>query len=377
MQNQLLKKYRLLISGGGTGGHVFPAIAIADAIAATGLDIEFLFVGAEGKLEMEKVPKAGYRIAGLPVMGFPRKPSFKIITFFVRLLYSMRKAGKILKEFQPHCVVGVGGYASGPVLRLATRRKIPTLIQEQNSYAGLTNRLLSSKVDRICVAYEGMAKYFPAHKIIITGNPVRKDIMEIKNKNPEAYRLFNLDQSRKIILVLGGSLGAETINASILEGIPSFGNNYQLLWQCGKMYYEYLKHKIDQNQYPYVFLLPFIERMDLAYSCADLIISRAGAITISELELVGKPCILVPSPNVAEDHQTKNAEALVAKQAAWMVKDSEAKLELIDKTLTLLKDEAECNRLSVNLRSMSIPNSADKIAAEVIDLMKLKGNGSN
>jgi len=370
-------KYKLLISGGGTGGHVFPAIAIADAIRAAHDDMEFLFVGAEGKLEMEKVPKAGYKIAGLPVMGFPRKISLKTITFFVHLLRSMLKAGKILREFKPHCVVGVGGYASGPVLRLAIRLKIPTLIQEQNSYAGMTNRMLSSKVDRICVAYEGMDKYFPSQKIVITGNPVRRDIMEIKNKNPQAYKLFGLDPSKKIILVLGGSLGAGTINSSILAGIDKLDSNCQLLWQCGKMYYDNLKLNLEQIEYPSVFLLPFIERMDLAYSCADLIISRAGAITISELELVGKPCILVPSPNVAEDHQTKNALALVSKQAAWIVRDIDCQVELMGKALTLLKDEAECSRISANLKKMEIPNSAEKIAAEVIDLMKLNGNGSN
>jgi UDP-N-acetylglucosamine--N-acetylmuramyl-(pentapeptide) pyrophosphoryl-undecaprenol N-acetylglucosamine transferase len=376
MQNQSSKRYRLLISGGGTGGHVFPAIAIADAIKATEIDIDFLFVGAEGKLEMDKVPKAGYQIVGLPVMGFPRKPSLKIFEFFVRLLNSMLKAGKILKEFKPQCVVGVGGYASGPVLRLATRRKIPTLIQEQNSYAGVTNRLLASRVNRICVAYEGMDKYFPAWKIIITGNPVRRDILQIKNKNPEAFQLLKLDPGKKTILVLGGSLGAGTINSSILEGIDKLDGNCQLLWQCGKMYYESLRNAIDPAKYTNVFLLAFIDRMDLAYSAADLIISRAGAITISELELIGKPCVLVPSPNVAEDHQTKNAMALVSKQAAWIVKDADAHLELMNKALALLNDEAECSRISENLKKMGIPNAAEKIAAEVIDLMKHPGNGS-
>jgi UDP-N-acetylglucosamine--N-acetylmuramyl-(pentapeptide) pyrophosphoryl-undecaprenol N-acetylglucosamine transferase len=260
---------------------------------------------------------------------------------------------------------------------MATRRKIPTLIQEQNSYAGVTNKLLSSKVNRICVAYEGMDKYFPAYKIIFTGNPVRKDILQVINKNPEAYHLLGLDPDKKIILVLGGSLGAGTINSSILGGIDKIERNCQILWQCGKMYYENLRLAIDPVKYANVFLMPFIERMDLAYSAADLIISRAGAITISELELVGKPCILVPSPNVAEDHQTKNAMALVSKQAAWIVKDADAHLELMDKAITLLKDEAECSRKSANLRRMGIPNSAEKIAVEVIGLMKLLENGSN
>jgi len=366
-----------LISGGGTGGHVFPAIAIADAIKATGIDVDFLFVGASGKLEMEKVPKAGYEIEGLPVMGFPRKHALLVFKFFFRLLNSMLKAGKILKKFKPHCVVGVGGYASGPVLRIAARRKIPTLIQEQNSYAGVTNKLLASKVNRICVAYEEMDKYFPANKIIITGNPVRKDILKIINKNPEAYTLFGLDPAKKTFLVLGGSLGAGTINSSILESIGRIHDNYQLLWQCGKTYYEKLKLSVNFEKHTNVILMPFIERMDLAYAAADLIISRAGAITISELQLIGKPCILVPSPNVAEDHQTKNAMALVSKQAAWMVKDADAQMELMDKAFTLIEDEAECHRVSVNLKGMGIPNSAEKIAAEVIGLMKLKEYGSS
>jgi UDP-N-acetylglucosamine--N-acetylmuramyl-(pentapeptide) pyrophosphoryl-undecaprenol N-acetylglucosamine transferase len=377
MQNQLSKKYRLLVSGGGTGGHVFPAIAIADAVKATGIETDFLFVGAEGKLEMEKVPLAGYRIVGLPVIGFPRKPSIRIFKFFIRLITSMMKAGKILNEFKPHCVVGVGGYASGPVLRSATRMKIPTLIQEQNSYAGITNKLLAPRVNRICVAYEGMGKYFPTQKIIITGNPVRKDIQQLVNKNPEAFRIFNLDPAKKIIVVLGGSLGAGTINSSILNAIGNLDSSCQLLWQCGKMYYERLRTAIDQAKYTNVFLWSFIERMEMAYSVADVIISRAGAITISELQLIGKPCILVPSPNVAEDHQTKNAMALVSKHAAWMVKDADAHLDLMNKALTLLNDEAECSRLSANLRLMAIPNSAEKIAAEIIDLMKHQGNGSN
>jgi UDP-N-acetylglucosamine--N-acetylmuramyl-(pentapeptide) pyrophosphoryl-undecaprenol N-acetylglucosamine transferase len=377
MQNQLSKKYRLLISGGGTGGHVFPAIAIADAVKATGIGVDFLFVGAVGKLEMEKVPKAGYQIIGLPVMGLPRKISLRIFKFFILLVRSMLKARSILKEFKPHCVVGVGGYASGPVLRVASRHRIPTLIQEQNSFAGVTNRMLASRVNRICVAYEGMDKYFPAPKIIITGNPVRNDIMHLKNKNPEAFQFFSLDSSKKIILVLGGSLGAGTINSSILEKIDSLDSDYQMLWQCGKMYYESLRSKLEQAKYANVFLYAFIERMDLAYSAADLIISRAGAITISELELVGKPCILVPSPNVAEDHQTKNAMALVSRQAAWIVRDNDANKELMNKALVLLNNADECSRLSANLRLMAVPNSAEKIATEIIELMKLRGNGSN
>jgi len=377
MQNQSSKKFRLLISGGGTGGHVFPAIAIADAMKASGIDVDILFVGAIGKLEMEKVPIAGYRIEGLPVMGFPRKISFRIFKFLISLLRSMLRASKIVREFNPHCVVGVGGYASGPVLRIASRKGIPCLIQEQNSYAGLTNKLLASKVNRICVAYDGMGKYFPAEKIILTGNPVRKDILRIEKKNAEDCKLFRLDYSKQTILVLGGSLGAGTINSSILNGLGKIGRDYQVLWQCGKTQYDNLKNSLDAKKYPNVILMPFIERMSAAYSCADIIISRAGAITISELALVGKPCILVPSPNVAEDHQTKNALALVSKQAAIMVKDSDARQELINKALDLLKDDKECRRVSENIRNMGIPDSADKIAAEIIGLMKSRENGSN
>ena len=377
MQNQSLKKYRLLISGGGTGGHVFPAIAIADAVKASGMDVDFLFVGADGKLEMEKVPNAGYRIVGLPVMGFPRKISFRVFKFFVSLIRSMLKANKIVKEFKPHCVVGVGGYASGPVLRIATRKGIPALIQEQNSYAGVTNKLLAAKVNRICVAYDGMGKYFPVEKIIMTGNPVRKDILRIEKKNVEDCKIFGLDYAKKTILVLGGSLGAGTINSSILAGLEKIGSNYQVLWQCGKTHYSKLLASIDAAKYPNIVLRPFIERMNIAYSCADIIISRAGAITISELELVGKPCILVPSPNVAEDHQTKNALALVSKHAALMVKDADAANELLNTAFSLLKDEGECRHISENLRNMGIPDSADKIATEVISLMKSRENGSN
>ena len=245
MQNQSSKKYRLLISGGGTGGHVFPAIAIADAIKASGINVEFLFVGAIGKLEMEKVPQAGYRIEGLPVIGFPRKISFRIFKFIISLIRSMLKAGRILREFKPDCVVGVGGYASGPVLRIATRKGIPALLQEQNSYAGVTNKLLAARVSRICVAYEGMGKYFPAEKIIMTGNPVRKDILQIEKKNAEGCKSFGLDYSRKTILVLGGSLGAGTINSSILAGIDKIEANCQVLWQCGKTHYSNLLASFD------------------------------------------------------------------------------------------------------------------------------------
>jgi UDP-N-acetylglucosamine--N-acetylmuramyl-(pentapeptide) pyrophosphoryl-undecaprenol N-acetylglucosamine transferase len=363
---------RIIITGGGTGGHVFPAIAIADALKAKLREVELLFVGARDRLEMEKVPEAGYRITGLPVKGFIRKISLRNVHVLINLLISLRLSGKILKQFRPDVVVGVGGYASGPVLSLAARKGIPTLIQEQNSYAGITNRILSRKVDRICVAYDNMERYFPQQKLILTGNPVRQEIQSLASadKKVEALKYFGMDRSKKILLVLGGSLGARTINHSVMTKLDQLlQKEIQLLWQCGKSYYTTLSGFIKTAGHPGIILLDFISRMDLAYAAADLIISRAGALTVSELCLVGKPVILVPSPNVAEDHQTKNALALVSKNAAVHISDQEAEEQMIPAALDILNDNLKAAELSENIRELAIKDSAGKIAEEIIRLI--------
>lgn len=363
------KNKNIIISGGGTGGHIFPAISIANAIKEIEPETNILFVGALGKIEMEKVPAAGYEIIGLPVAGLQRKLTVKNVSFIFKLMSSLRKSKKIIKDFNPHVVVGVGGYASGPVLRSANRKGIPTLIQEQNSYAGITNKLLAKKAQKICVAYEGMEKYFPEEKIILTGNPVRQDLLrKIENKD-EALKHFELEQNKKTILVIGGSLGARTINQSVIKDIEKIGNSdFQLLWQTGKYYYDDAKKVAEDSKFKNIQVLDFIKRMDYAYAAADVIISRAGAGTISELCLVGKPVILVPSPNVAEDHQTKNAMALVNKNAAIMIKDIEAKEKLIATTLELINDEKLIKVLSENIKKMALHDSAKIIAEEVLKL---------
>jgi len=367
------KNKKIIISGGGTGGHVFPAISIANAIKEIEPGSSILFVGALGKIEMEKVPAAGYEIIGLPVAGLQRKLTLKNISFIFKLIKSLRKSKKIIKEFKPDVVVGVGGYASGPILRKANQKGIPTLIQEQNSYAGITNKLLAKKAAKICVAYEGMEKYFPKDKIILTGNPVRQDLLDqIENKS-EALKHFNLEEKKKTILVIGGSLGARTVNQSVIKDIDKIGNTeFQLLWQTGRYYYEDAKKVTEDSAFKNIKVLDFIKRMDFAYASADIIISRAGAGTISELCLVGKPVILVPSPNVAEDHQTKNAMALVNKNAAIMVKDIEAKEKLIPEALNLMNDEKKIEVLSANIEGMALRDSAKIIAKEVL---KLVSNG--
>lgn len=363
------KNKNIIISGGGTGGHIFPAISIANAIKEIKPDTNILFVGALGKIEMEKVPAAGYEIIGLPVAGLQRRVTFKNVSFLFKLISSLIQSRKIIKQFKPDVVVGVGGYASGPVLRIANQKGIPTLIQEQNSYAGITNKLLAKKAKKICVAYEGMEKYFPKNKILLTGNPVRQDLLDKIGNKDEAINYFNLDRNKKTILVVGGSLGARTINQSIIHDLSKIGNsNYQILWQTGKYYYNDAKKTTEETNYKNVKVLDFITRMDLAYSVADIIISRAGAGTISELCLVGKPVILVPSPNVAEDHQTKNAMALVTKDAAKMIKDSEAKEKLVGTALTLLESEIELKNLSENINRMALRDSARIIAEEVLKL---------
>lgn len=365
-------KYKIIISGGGTGGHVFPAIAIADALSKMLPGIEILFIGALGRLEMEKVPAAGYKIIGLPVSGFIRKLSAGNIKVVLNLLKSLRQSGRIIKEFRPDAVVGVGGYASGPVLWVAGNKNIPVLIQEQNSYAGVTNKLLGGKAKRICVAYPEMDKYFEASKIVYTGNPVRAALFTKAPEKEKALRFFGLDSNKKTILIIGGSLGARTINNSILESLADFaGNNEtQLLWQTGKFYYKNILEQSKEKETKNIKIFDFIGRMDMAYAAADIIVSRAGAGTISELALVGKPVILVPSPNVAEDHQTKNARALVKENAALLVADNEASAKLTKSIFKLLTDDTRKHELAVNIKKMAVHNSAEKIAEEVLKLIK-------
>ncbi|TFH27030.1 MAG: undecaprenyldiphospho-muramoylpentapeptide beta-N-acetylglucosaminyltransferase [Bacteroidia bacterium] len=367
------RPYRILIGGGGTGGHVFPAIAIADELRVRDPETEFLFVGALGKLEMEKVPEAGYPIEGLPVAGFQRRVSVKNLTFFYKLLVSMILSRRIVRRFHPDVAVGVGGYASGPILKAAARKGIPILIQEQNSYAGVTNRLLARSARVICVAYEKMDRYFPAEKLVITGNPVRQQVVNLK-AGPELIRSeFNLEKGKRICLMVGGSLGARTLNRSFLTGLNKLDReDLQVLWQCGRYYHDEVEKKVSASGLKNVRVLPFINRMDLAYQAADIIISRAGAISISELCLVGKPVILVPSPNVAGDHQTHNAEALVEKSAALMVSDSEAEEHLVDLMLGLMGDDKLKEELCTNIKQLGIPDASQRISAEVLKILEEK-----
>ena len=366
------KNIRIIISGGGTGGHVFPAISIANALKRIEPSVDILFVGAEGRIEMQKVPEAGYKIEGLPVAGFVRRISLKNISVAMKLLRSLRRAGKILRSFSPDVVVGVGGYASGPVLKQAQKMNIPTLIQEQNSYAGVTNKLLAASAMKICVAYEGMEKYFPADKIIRTGNPVRHSFDNLDSLREEAFRFFNLEPGKPVLLILGGSGGAGTINNSIGGGIRRLEEKgIQVLWQTGSHYFDRMNEIVMEAGTGNVRVMGFINRMDLAYAAADIIISRAGAGTISELTLVGKPAILVPSPNVAEDHQTHNATALTAKNAAVLVKDSEAASLLVDSAVNLISDTGRCAELSSNIKKLS-DRDADVLIAK--EILKLTGN---
>lgn len=364
---------RVLISGGGTGGHVFPAIAIADAIRKKNPGAQILFVGARGKLEMEKVPKAGYQIEGLWISGLQRKLTLKNALVPFKLAASLFKAWRIVRTFRPDAAVGVGGYASGPTLEMACRLGVPALIQEQNSFAGVTNRLLGSKVSRICVAYEGMERYFPAGKIVLTGNPVRDAIRNSQATREEGIEYFGLEPSRKTILVFGGSLGARTLNEAMAAQTELLKSNpgVQVIWQSGSLYIDRFR-ECDTAKLDNVRIMPFIDRMDLAYAAADVIVGRAGALTISELCLVGKPVVLIPSPNVAEDHQTKNALSLVEKEAAIMVKDDEAGEWIIRKPLEILDTPALAGSLGKNILLMARPHAAEDIADEVINLKKRK-----
>jgi len=365
--------YRVLIGGGGTGGHVFPAIAIADALKQMDPGMEFLFVGALGRLEMEKVPEAGYAIEGLPVAGFQRRLTVKNVAFFYKLLVSMIRSRRIVRHFNPDVAVGVGGYASGPILKAAGRKQVPVLLQEQNSYAGVTNRLLARSACTICVAYEHMDRYFPAERIVLTGNPVRRNLLELTGDRKKGLEEFNLDDGKKVCLVVGGSLGARTLNQSISEGLDKLDrNDLQVLWQCGKYYQEESEESVRRSGLKNIRVLPFISKMERAYAVADIIISRAGAITISELCLIGKPVILVPSPNVAEDHQTRNAEALVSRNAALMVPDHQARELLVDQMMKLMENIELRKKLSTNIKQLGIPDASERIAAEVKKILYQK-----
>lgn len=364
-----LQQLRVIISGGGTGGHIFPAIAIANALKELRPDTEILFVGAQGKMEMEKVPAAGYKIEGLWISGLQRKLTLTNLLFPMKVLSSMLKSLQIIRNFRPNVVVGVGGFASGPLLRAALSKNIPALIQEQNSYPGITNKILAPKVNTICVAYDGLEKYFPKHKIILTGNPVRKDIKNLEGKNARGLEHFQLENNQPCILIIGGSLGARTINEAIHENLSFFINNrIQLIWQTGKAYFETAQKAVQNLSYKGIKVFDFIQKMDYAYSAADIVISRAGASSVSELAIVGKPCVLIPSPNVAEDHQTKNAMALVNKNAAILVKDAEAKNDLTNKINWLLQNPMEMQKLSVNISKLALANADIEIATEVIKL---------
>ncbi len=364
-------KFKIIISGGGTGGHVFPAIAVADAIKKMVQTPEILFVGAKGKMEMEKVPKAGYQILGLNISGIQRKLTYKNLFVIFKLIGSIRKAKKIIKEFDPDVVVGFGGYASGPTLRVATKKKIPTVIQEQNSFPGLTNRLLAKKVDKICVAYDNMDRFFPKSKIYLTGNPVRKDIANITADKKEAEKYFKLDEDKKTLLILGGSLGAKTINNSVKENIETFLNNgIQIIWQTGKLYFDDIQEYVKTiNKKENIKLFAFIDRMDMAYAACDMVVSRSGAISVSEICITKKPAIFIPSPNVAEDHQTKNAMALVNHKAAIMIKDSEAPEKLGEEVINTIFDDEKTYRLKKKIAEFSVKDSAEKIASVILSLV--------
>lgn len=362
------KTYKVLVSGGGTGGHIFPALSIANALKRRNNNTEILFVGAEGRMEMERVPAAGYEIVGLPVCGFDRRRLWRNIKVLFKLWKSMRRAQKVLRDFQPDIAVGVGGYASGPMLKEAQKKGIPTLLQEQNSYAGVTNKLLAKKANAICVAYEEMERFFPADKIILTGNPVRANILNCELTQQQAKEQLGFDPSRKLVLVVGGSLGARTINDSVaiaLDQIISTGA--QVMWQTGKIYAQECS-QIAQGKNG-VIATAFISDMNVAYRAADLVVSRAGAGTISELQLLGMPVLLVPSPNVAEDHQRKNAQALVDKNAAVMLLDADCRSKLSHEVIALLDDDARREELSRNIKKMALVDADEKIVNKIYELL--------
>ncbi len=364
-----MKALKVILSGGGTGGHIFPAIAIANEIKKLVPGADILFVGALGKMEMEKVPNAGYKIIGIPIAGIQRKFTLANLKLPFLIVRSMVQTRRIVRDFQPNVAIGTGGYASGPLLKAAGNRGIPTLLHESNSYAGITNKILSKRANRICVAYEGMEQFFPKEKIMLTGNPVRQDIAGIENKREEAFSFFQLNKHQKTILVIGGSLGAKGINEAIGAGLQQLADqNIQLLWQTGKPYFETARSQAAPFAEKNIKALDFITRMDLAYALADIVISRAGAGAISELCIVRKPSILVPLPTAAEDHQTKNAMALASRHAALLVKDSDARTNLLNTAIDLLADTTKQASLAENMGQMAFHDSANVIAREVLKL---------
>ena len=361
------QQLNVLVSGGGTGGHIFPALSIANEVQRRHPEARILFVGAEGRMEMEKVPAAGYNIIGLPVSGFDRKHLLRNVKVLARLFKSMGLAKKILSDFKPNIAIGVGGYASGPMLKAAQKMGIPTLLQEQNSYAGVTNKLLAAKAECICVAYEGMERFFPQEKIVLTGNPVRRNLLDCGATPEQARQAMGVDPNKKTILIIGGSLGARTINNAIIDGLSRIGEafNVQVIWQTGKIYDQQCREALDASGVKNVSQMPFISNMDMAYRAADLVVSRAGASSISELQLLGKPAILVPSPNVAEDHQTKNALALADRDAAIMVRDADAAGQLVETMLKTVCDDARIAALGDNVSKMALRDAAERIVDEV------------
>ena len=362
-----MRTYKFILSGGGTGGHIYPAIAIANELKSRFPDAKFLFVGAQDKMEMQKVPQAGYPIKGLWIAGLQRRLTFDNALFPIKLLSSLLKSRQIIKQFQPDVVIGTGGFASGPLLQMANSAGIPTVIQEQNSFPGITNKLLSRKANAICVAYENLERFFPKDKMVLTGNPVRQDLMTIEGKRAEGVAHFNLDPNKKTILVLGGSLGARRVNQLIEKELEFFETqNVQLLWQCGKLYFEeYQKYQSKDVQ-----VMSFIERMDLVYAAADIVISRAGASSVSELCIVGKPVVFIPSPNVAEDHQTKNAKSIADKNGAILIRESELDATFESTFSDLIGNENKQHELSQNIKSLALPNATKAIVEEIIKLIK-------
>ncbi len=361
-----MRPYKVILSGGGTGGHIYPAIAIAREIQKRYPDTEFLFVGANDRMEMEKVPQAGFKIEGLWISGIQRSLSLENLKFPFKLLSSLRKSNQILKRFQPDVVIGTGGFASGPLLKKATSKKIPALIQEQNSYAGITNKLLSKSVQKICVAYDKMHRFFPEDKIIKTGNPVRNDLLTIASKREEAFTKYGLSSDKKTVLIIGGSLGARAINELVSTALDFFAkHNVQLLWQTGKFYYEQYKHLASES----VQVMAYIDQMDLAYAAADIIISRAGAGSVSELCIVGKATVFIPSPNVAEDHQTKNALAITAENAAVLIRQNELDQKFETELESLIQDTARRDALGASIKALALPDATKHIVDEVEKLL--------
>jgi UDP-N-acetylglucosamine--N-acetylmuramyl-(pentapeptide) pyrophosphoryl-undecaprenol N-acetylglucosamine transferase len=363
------KQYRIILSGGGTGGHIYPAISIANELKLRYPNSEFLFVGAKNKMEMEKVPQAGYNIEGLWISGIQRKLTLKNLSFPFKLIISLLRSRKILKEFKPDVAIGTGGFASGPLLQMATSKGIPSLIQEQNSYPGITNRFLGKRANKICVAYDGLERFFPAHKIIKTGNPVRQDLLSLEDKSIEAKDFFQLKHNKVTLLVLGGSLGARRINELIVKKLDFFQEqNVQIIWQCGKLYYQDYKINGDVKD---IQVHAFLNRMDMAYAAADIIISRAGAGSVSELCIVGKPVIFIPSPNVAENHQTKNANAVVEKDGAILIKEEDLDVDFENKFALLNSSKERQELLSKNIKQLALVNATKDIADEVEKLLEI------